>query len=212
MNVPFQQIPFINIQKKSLVEPHIFLAKACNLHWRHHGASRWGLLSLCDCLQHEPGDFSTLHCRFLGIHVWNESFQFRMSQVNRMGLDPKKEPDVFRTFLTKYLDSLAGEDSGLDARQRNARRLLEDYEKVGNLNPDHSHWRKCIWYLSFQLGQNNITWADELAYIQGNLSEAGIEWDETSEPFIMVKGTAQVCSDRMHCPGVAEWKSESFVC
>ena len=62
-----------------------------------------------------------------------------MSQVNRMGLDPKKEPDVFRTFLTKYLDSLAGEDSGLDARQRNARRLLEDYEKVGNLNPDHSH-------------------------------------------------------------------------
>ena len=57
-----------------------------------------------------------------------------MSQVNRMGLDPKKEPDVFRTFLTKYLDSLAGEDSGLDARQRNARRLLEDYEKVGNLN------------------------------------------------------------------------------
>ena len=56
-----------------------------------------------------------------------------------MGLDPKKEPDVFRTFLTKYLDSLAGEDSGLDARQRNARRLLEDYEKVGNLNPDHSH-------------------------------------------------------------------------
>lgn len=62
-----------------------------------------------------------------------------MSQVNRMGLDPKKEPDVFRTFLTKYLDSLAGEDSGLDARQRNARRLLQDYEKVGNLNPDHSH-------------------------------------------------------------------------
>ena len=62
-----------------------------------------------------------------------------MSQVNRMGLDPKKEPDVFRTFLTKYLDSLSGEDSGLDARQRNARRLLEDYEKVGNLNPDHSH-------------------------------------------------------------------------
>jgi len=100
--------------------------------------------------------------------------QFRMSQVNRMGLDPKKEPDVFRTFLTKYLDSLAGEDSGLDARQRNARRLLEDYEK---------------------LGQNNITWADELAYIQGNLSEAGIEWDETSEPFIVVKGTAQVCPD-----------------
>ena len=67
-----------------------------------------------------------------------------MSQVNRMGLDPKKEPDVFRTFLTKYLDSLAGEDSGLDARQRNARRLLEDYENVGNLNLNCCHRRKCI--------------------------------------------------------------------
>ena len=67
-----------------------------------------------------------------------------MSQVNRMGLDPKKEPDVFRTFLTKYLDSLAGEDSGLDARQGNARRLLDDYEKVGNLNLNCCHRMKCI--------------------------------------------------------------------
>ena len=65
-----------------------------------------------------------------------------MSQVNRMGLDPKKDPDVFRTFLTKYLDSLGGEDSGLDARQRNARRLLDDYEKVENLNYYYSHRRK----------------------------------------------------------------------
>jgi len=49
--------------------------------------------------------------------------------------------------------------------------------------------------LSFQLGQNNITWADELENIKGNLSEAGIDWDETAEPFIKVKGTAQDCSD-----------------
>ena len=47
--------------------------------------------------------------------------------------------------------------------------------------------------LSFQLGQNNITWADELGNIKGNLSEAGIDWDETAEPFIKVNGTAQVC-------------------
>ena len=45
------------------------------------------------------------------------SFQFRMSQVNRMGLDPKKQPNVFRTFLIKYLDSLTGEDDRKDVNE-----------------------------------------------------------------------------------------------
>jgi len=100
--------------------------------------------------------------------------QFRMSQANRMGLDPKKYPDVFRTFLTKYLDTRPGADLGLDEKQRNTSRFKSDNAK---------------------LGQNNITWADELENIKGNLSEAGIDWDETAEPFIKVNGTAQDCSD-----------------
>ena len=108
-----------------------------------------------------------------------------MSQANRMGLDPKKHPDVFRTFLTKYLVTSAGFDLGLDAKQRNTSRFKNDTEKVRILDRATS-------LISFQLGQNNITWADELGHIKGNLSAAGIDWDETAEPFIRVKGTAQV--------------------
>lgn len=37
------------------IEFHILVAKACNLHWRHDRATRWSLLSICDCLQYEPG-------------------------------------------------------------------------------------------------------------------------------------------------------------
>ena len=47
-----------------------------------------------------------------------------------MGLDPKKYPDVFRTFLTKYLDTLAGADLGLDAKHRSTARFRKENEKV----------------------------------------------------------------------------------
>ena len=43
----------------------IFSAKTYHLHWWHHGAPRWGLLSLCDCLQYEPGElFPFFPCSF----------------------------------------------------------------------------------------------------------------------------------------------------
>ena len=52
-----------------------------------------------------------------------------------MGLDSKKYPDVFRTFLTKYLDtSTPGTDLGLDEKQRNISRFKNDNEKVRILN------------------------------------------------------------------------------
>ena len=35
-------------------------------------------------------------------------------------------------------------------------------------------------------------WKEELAKIQANLKSHGIKWNETSQPFITVEGTAQV--------------------
>ena len=61
-----------------------------------------------------------------------------MSQANRMGLDPKKYPDVFRTFLTKYLDTRPGADLGLDEKQRNTSRFKSDNAKVRSY-VDHTY-------------------------------------------------------------------------
>jgi len=42
-----------------------------------------------------------------------------------------------------------------------------------------------------------LNWEEELAKIQKNLKSHNITWNETSQPFITVDGTAQSCSDLM---------------
>ena len=46
--------------------------------------------------------------------------------------------------------------------------------------------------LRILMAEKEIDWEKEFAKIKGNLSENGIKWNETREPFITVEGTAQV--------------------
>merc|ERR1719278_806272 len=48
-----------------------------------------------------------------------------------------------------------------------------------------------------QRAATEINWEAELAKIKGSLSSNGIKWNDTSQPFITVDGTAQDCSDLM---------------
>merc|ERR1719220_66341 len=48
-----------------------------------------------------------------------------------------------------------------------------------------------------QRAASEINWEVEFAKIKGSLSSNGIKWNDTSQPFITVDGTAQDCSDLM---------------
>ena len=46
--------------------------------------------------------------------------------------------------------------------------------------------------LTLRMAETKLDWQEELAKIKANLSSDGIKWDEESQPFITVNGTAQV--------------------
>ena len=92
-----------------------------------------------------------------------ETLQIRMSQAYRMGFqDHHTSPHVSRLFIKKYILSATGQ-----------------YET--------GHAKRSVPELVAE-----IKWKEELANIQANLRSNGIMWNETSQPFITVKGTAQV--------------------
>ena len=93
----------------------------------------------------------------------SKTLQIRMSQAYRMGFqDHFTSPNVSRLFIKKYIPSATGQ-----------------YET--------GHTKKSVPEMAAE-----IKWNEELAKIQANLKSHGIKWNETSQPFITVKGTAQV--------------------
>jgi len=96
--------------------------------------------------------------------------QLRMSQAHRMGFEEfSRDSQISRLFVQKYFFASTGEDEG-------------ESDEGAEENLDR---------------KQKINWAEELSKIQGNLTAEGIKWNETSQPFITVKGTAQDCSDLM---------------
>ena len=90
-----------------------------------------------------------------------------MSQAYRMGFqDIARSSDVSRLFMHKYFKSVTGED------------ILTD--------------RQTDDILRLRMAETELDWEEELAKVKANLSSHGIDWDEKSQPFITVNGTAQV--------------------
>ena len=88
-----------------------------------------------------------------------------MSQAYRMGFqDIARSSDVSRLFMHKYFKSVTGED------------ILTDMTDI----------------LRLRMAETELDWEEELAKVKANLSSHGIDWDEKSQPFITVNGTAQV--------------------
>ena len=108
-----------------------------------------------------------------------------MSQAYRMGFEDISRDSPHRLFIQKYILASSGEDDG-------------DSISGAKENLDGVRIQKALlWYCPL-VQQEKIDWDKELEKIQDNLKKEGIKWNETSQPFITVKGTAQVKNQKAH--------------
>ena len=110
--------------------------------------------------------------------------QLRMSQAHRMGFEEfSRDSQISRLFVQKYIFASTGEDEG-----ESDVGAEENLDGVRSLKIIPT----CFDFVQPLIQKQKINWAEELSKIQGNLTAEGIKWNETSQPFITVKGTAQV--------------------
>jgi len=80
---------------------------------------------------------------------------------------------------------------GLEEKQKVSRRFIKQYILSSTGQYEAGHAKRSDPEMGKEISE------EEMAEIQANLRANGIHWNETSQPLITVKGTAQDCSDLM---------------